>query len=374
VNDYYRAVSYGNLDIVAVNLPSALGWVRADSAYSYYVNGDNGVGPYPTNTQKLVEELVYAVDPFIDFSKYDNDGDNLVDALFVVHAGPGAEFTLSDDDIWSHAWATSYMVPTDNQGTKVFSYTIEPEYWLKPGDMTIGVFAHELGHTLFDLPDLYDRDNPESDDASSGLDEWSLMAAGSWLGPAGQYMYMGTSPAYPDAWSRARMGYASVVNISADVFDQPIVDAVAASQVYRLWINGIQGEEYFLIENRRRAGYDTYLPGEGLLIYHVDERQLYPSNEPPLNNNEWYPGHTDQGNYLVALEQADGLYELEQNDWADSGDPFPGSSLNRNFYGFSAPSSRTYSGSFTGVGVTNISAAGDTMWADLFVTPSQDSI
>jgi len=107
VHDYFKAVSYGVLDVVSVDLPSTLGWVRADSAYSYYVAGQNGLGPYPDpeepgapgNAQKLVEDAVAAVDGVVDFSQYDNDGDGYVDALFVVHAGPGAEYTGSDYDI-----------------------------------------------------------------------------------------------------------------------------------------------------------------------------------------------------------------------------------------------------------------------------------
>ncbi len=44
--------------------------------------------------------------------------------------------------------------------------------------MTCGVFAHEMGHAAFGLPDLYDTDN-----SSEGLGNWSLMAGGSWNGP-----------------------------------------------------------------------------------------------------------------------------------------------------------------------------------------------
>jgi hypothetical protein len=65
------------------------------------------------------------------------------------------------------------------------------------------------------------------------------------------------------------------------------------------------GSQYFLIENRQQSGYDTYLPGNGLIIYHIDDNVSG-------NDNEWYPGHTSSGHYQVALEQADNLYNLEK--------------------------------------------------------------
>ena len=87
LRDYYRAVSYNNLDIVTVNMPSSLGWKSAAQTYAYYVNGQNGTGTYPNNAQKMVEDAVALVDPVVDFSQYDNNKDGYVDALFVVHAG-----------------------------------------------------------------------------------------------------------------------------------------------------------------------------------------------------------------------------------------------------------------------------------------------
>jgi hypothetical protein len=237
---------------------------------------------------------------------------------------------------------------------------MEPEYWRSPGDMTIGVFAHELGHALFNLPDLYDRD-----ESSNGVDDWTLMASGAWLGPLDPYPYMGTSPAQPDAWCRIRMGYATSRNVTVDLHAEPVVNVSSSPDIYRLWTNGNAGNEYFLIENRQRTGYDQYLPGDGLLVYHIDE------SVTSQNDNEWYPGSTATGHYLVALEQADGEYDLEKGDWADGSDPFPGSTQNSEFYNFSSPSSRAYSGTHTGVFLTNISGSGDTMWVDLSVIPGQ---
>ena len=85
------------------------------------------------------------------------------------------------NDIWSHSWATTTSVSTGStnsagQPVYVTRYTTEPEMFTTPGDMTMGVFAHEYGHTRWGLPDLYDTDY-----TSEGIGTWSLMAAGSFL-------------------------------------------------------------------------------------------------------------------------------------------------------------------------------------------------
>jgi immune inhibitor A len=365
VRNYYNEVSYGQLDIVTVNLPSTVGWVTAPSTYAYYCNGQNGTGSYPQNCQKLCEDVVALVDASVDFSQYDNDDDGYVDALILVHTGPGAEFTLSDNDIWSHQWAT--FLPPLKDGVYIYNYCIMPEYWNSAGDITCGVFCHELGH-IFGLPDLYDTDSPAD---SYGIGKWSIMSYGSWNGPSG----MGDYPAHFDAWSRIQLGFTSYVNVTANMSDVNIISVENEGSIYRLWSSGGAGDEYYLVENRQKSGYDTYLPGAGLLIWHIDDSQS-------SNDNQWYPGHTGSGHYLVALEQADSLFELEKKLSAgNTGDPFPGSTSRTVFSPFTTPNSNTYDGENTYVSVSNISPSGATMTADFQVSfasgidnPSEQSL
>ena len=286
----------------------------------------------------------------MDYSEYDNDGDGYVDALFIIHSGTGAEYSGSTQDIWSHKWVTYSVLNLD--GVHLWEYTMEPEFWSSAGDMTLGVFCHELGHMLFDLPDLYD-----TDDDSEGLGNWSLMAGGSWNGPNG----LGGSPAFPDAYSHIRMGYVTPMVVDTNSINISIPAKESSATVYKLWKYAQSGAQYFLVENRQQTGYDSYLPGNGLLIYHVETAS---GNQ----NNQWYPGHTSYGHYLVALEQADGDYDLEQNlNRGDSGDPYPGSTDNRIFDENSVPDSKDYNGNTTFVEVINISNSSSNMTATLKV-------
>src|SRR5690606_32886289 len=96
-------------------------------------------------------------------------------------------------------------------------------------------------------------------------------------------------------------------------------------QVLLLWKNGVMGDEYFLVENRQRTGWDSALPAGGLLIYHCDDAVT------TQNDRQWWwtgsEGSTRGGHYVVALEQADGLFNLERvgtgsSNSGDAGDPF----------------------------------------------------
>lgn len=231
-------------------------------------------------------------------------------------------------------------------------YVIQPET-LGGGMQTMGVFAHEYGHAI-GLPDLYDTDG-----SSEGIGDWSLMAGGSW----NYVTRSGDRPAHMDAWCKYKLGWVMPTRVTGTLMNEPITQAATAADVYQLG-NGspvLLGGEYFLVENRQKAGFDAGLPGAGLLIWHIDESMT-------TNNSECYPGGPDCSiqHYHVALEQADNLWELGKNiDRGDTGDPYPGSTGNTSFTGSSSPNSNLYNGNPSNASVTNISTPGYTMTATL---------
>ena len=340
MRDYYLENSYGNFEVVG----EVSGWHRMPLDYSYYVDGQRGFGSYPRNAQKLTEDAVIAADPYVDFSQYDNDGpdgipdsgddDGYVDALFVVHAGPGYETSHDVDDIHSHAWVTSYDVPVD--GVYVWAYSQEPE------DGHIGVFCHELGHVL-GLPDFYDYGYD-----SRGAGYWSVMASGSWGGG-------GITPVHFDAYSKSLLGFATPIVPTGNLIDVLVPQVETNAVIYQVWTNGSPGAEYFMFENRQQTGFDVSVPGEGIVIYHVDE---------DTHGNDDQRCGSGSPHYELAVEQADGECDLEYyNNGGDAGDPWPGVGGSENpnyaFNLLSTPNTRAYSNSATGVSIYNIHMEGN---------------
>jgi M6 family metalloprotease-like protein len=118
--------------------------------------------------------------------------------------------------------------------------------------------------------------------------------------------------------------------------------------------------EYWLVENRRKTGFDTNLLGEGLLIWHVDEEVL---RAPFLGNR----GGTNGALRGLVLEEAEGVFDLNGAVYnvGEPADPFPGTSNNTSFTSVSAPNSNDNLGRPTQIQATGISAAGANMTATL---------
>jgi len=108
-----------------------------------------------------------------------------------------------------------------------------------------------------------------------------------------------------------------------------------------------------LVENRQKTGFDASLPGQGLLIWHIDETVATNTNE---------------NHYRIALMQADGKRDLEASrNRGDAGDAYPGTSGNKSFNATSTPGSKSYANVSTCVAVTGISAPSAVMTASLAV-------
>jgi hypothetical protein len=176
-----------------------------------------------------------------------------------------------------------------------------------------------------------------------------------------------------DPWSKYKLGWINPAVISGTQSNQPIAAANTAADVYQLLSGSPStGGEYFLVENRQKAGFDAGLPGSGLLIWHIDEAMATPYNTDNTDNtNECYPGGPSCAtqHYHVALVQSDNLWQLEKNvNRGDAGDPYPGTANKIFLNAASSPASNFYSGATSDVNVANISTSASVMTATLSVT------
>lgn len=370
MRDYYSEVSYGKFTISRSS--RVIGWLRMPHDYSYYIGDSFGFYPgnYPYSVQGLVMDACALADPLVNFAEFDENSDGIVDAIFIVHAGPGAEETGQKNMIWSHQWQLSNTgtgcpgAYQSSDGVAVDFYSMEPERLVSPAvRITCGVFVHEFGHQL-NLPDLYDRDY-----STNGLGWFCLMAGGSW-GRASSSDPPGSSPTHLCAWAKYQLGWVmpqAVERTGVTRLENHSLAASAASPAaVRLmedpggpdWEDNGSFGEYFLVENRYRTGFDRGLPGDGLLILHCDDTRRSVSGEQ--NDNERHP--------LVGIMQADGDEScLLKGTWGTAADLWKDDSAG--FGQSSTPASWDYQQNPTGVTVYQISGAGPSMTASFWIAP-----
>jgi M6 family metalloprotease-like protein len=301
MTDFYLENSYGNFRIEG----DVYGWFRMPLTYAQYVGSGNGMQGSAPNARTMAKDAVVAADPAVNFSLYDNDLDQYVEGVIVVHAGPGAEESGGSNTMWSHQWTINPAWLT-NDNVLVSNYLTGPEE-LYGSPTRIGVYCHEFGHILR-LPDLYDVG---WDPSRTGVGKWSLMGSGSWNGG-------GKTPAHFDSWCKNFLDslygvFGLTITLTANLQDVVLHSAVSDSVRYRIMLPGGNGKEYFMIDNRQQVGFDRALPGSGLMILHCDDN-LTGSNNTKAN-----------GHLRVGVEQADGLDHLGNNaNEGDGNDLFPG--------------------------------------------------
>jgi len=320
--DFFNENSYGQFNISGTIVPQ---WLNASENMSYYGEYEFQNSESEGNAQTLVREAVALAQPFVNYSHFDRDNDGDLDHLIMVHSGPtdesnGGGGPAGDDAIWSHRWAISAEY---RNGTRISGYAMQGE------GTPMGVFGHEFAHDL-GLPDLYDTDY-----SSSGIGHWGMMSGGSWLNG-------GDTPAQLCAWSKIFLGWVEPALPFAGEGEYNLSRVEDNASIMKIPIDGLGGREYFLLENRQNVGYDTYLPGHGLLIWHIDEDG----------------SQSNDAHRKVHLEEADNNNNPKQADdpWANT---------TSGFTNVSSPSSHNYDGAETHIGVTNISVSGDWMTFEL---------
>ena len=268
----------------------------------YY--GGNDRNEQDQRPAEMIIDACSLADDNIDFSLYDDDDDGYVDNVFVFFAG-GDEAENEDhpEYIWSHAWyiesGAGETLTLD--GKKIDSYACTAELTFNGRTNVlagIGTFCHEYSHT-FGLPDFYDTDYDENG-WTFGLWLWtSLMDGGNMNGN-------GHTPPYFNAIERELLGIAepTIINDDGVYTIEPIHHN---NQFYR--INTNTEGEYYLIECRERTGWDTYIGGSGILVYHIDR------SKDPLDRWTIHNTVNAYSDYLCAdIVEADGRLDVAQND------------------------------------------------------------
>ncbi len=395
-----------------------------------------GNGRSPEEIGRLWRELL--VDA-VEVASADPDGPDFAafDSYLVIHAGRGHE-TGQLNDIRS-----VFLRPEDldeHGGPVEAGGAVIREAWILPEAVDFrglggfnGLLAKFFGHQL-GLPGLsnFARGLP-------ALGGWSLMDAGPYregfvrVGDELESV-TGMVPPHPMAWSKARLGWIEPLEVRRDTVVQILAGdrpAVGGGEVHAVRVP-LSPTEYLLLENRQQRGrtghdlprevqwpdhfefswiepeeaelshritaaesdslagrgagvwlqadeYDAFVPGSGVLIWHVDEAVMAAAPPEGFNNERERPG--------LMLVEADGSRDIGnpffgRQDLVEGtrSDPFfsgsvPGVGTRmitgvRRFGADTAPATVTHTGLATGLEVEVLSEPEDRMSVRLRFTRS----
>lgn len=321
----------------------------------YY--GENKADGLDIRPAVMVEEACKAADKEqdIDFSLYDQDGDGNVDNVFVFYAGQNeAEHTDQTELIWAHQY---YIYQGEGislflDGKRIDRYACTSEISGDASLAGIGSFCHEFGHTL-GLVDFYDTDYDKEGGWAAGL--WwktSLM-------DGGNYNNNSATPPYLNCIERELLGLSEPVEIEEG--QTYILDPIHKNGTcYRLE-SGTEGE-YYLFECRSNEGWDRYIGGKGMLVYHIDKKAT--DRIGSITTSKWKANtvNSDLSHQCADLIEADGRTD----------EIFSNSELNGNIRGIFFPQDNVTAITTTGtpglsywygkvpdIAITGIKADGD---------------
>ena len=280
------------------------------------------------NPAEMVEKACrLAHDKGIDFSKYDDDNDGVVDNVFVFFSGEDEAEGAASECIWSHQWYLSQAgIPLSLNGKLIDSYACTSElsrrydsnYYYTLLMNGIGSFCHEYTHT-FGVPDLYDTDDIENGYSGGVWGSTSLMDYGS-------YNNNGNTPPYLNAVEReflftnengANIGPETITTDGAYT-----MEAISKGGTYYK-IETETKDEFFLLECRDNSGWDKYIGGSGMLVYHVDKTPAVINRWTLSNTLNAYSNHqcaevleadnrndsfTDRNEYISLLSNVSGIF------------------------------------------------------------------
>lgn len=323
-HDYFYDQSNGKFNAKF----DVIGPITLPHTYAYY--GKNGTDMWGNDAgdkdaTKAIYDACQMIDPDVDFSQYDLDGDGQVEMVYVIYAGFGENFGADKNTIWPHKYQLSAMGYNLNcDGVKVDTYACSAELFGYEGNTPcgIGTLCHEFGHVL-GLADHYNTSNS----SAYQLGRYDIMDYGSYNGDTN------TPPSY-NAFERLSLGW-----LTPDIIDEPAsnleLENIATSNKAFL-LESAKHDEFYLLENRQQTGWDAAIKGSGMMITHLSfEQSHWDSND--INNDD------DHRCFYLVCADNDSRYNEYAQKFTEEYDLYP-SNDNNSFTDISIPNSQTYQG------------------------------
>ena len=293
--DYFTACSQGQFTPQF----DVYGPYTLEHPYSYYGSNNQWTESDSNPRQMIVDACAAADANGVDFTLYDTDGDDIIDNVFVYYAGYNEAEGAEDNTIWPHR---SVVTEQNAQGSIVFDgktvydYACTSELSGNTGEKmaAIGTFCHEFGHVL-GLPDYYHTENSDT----KTLLYWDIMDRGSYLNESR------TPPLY-SSYDRFYLGWITPRELTSPEYlvlepltqADTVVDMSNKAFLVSETEHNMDGKspnpkEFFMVEYRKKVGWDAYLPSEGILFWHIDYNQRRWTQNTVNNYRSTHNGTTD---------------------------------------------------------------------------------
>lgn len=243
-----------------------------------YYGGNDAYGN-DKRPEEMAIDACRLLDDEVDFSSYDRDGDGVIDNVFIFYAGKGEHDSKVANAVWPHSWEISLARPDEEyifDGVKLNHYACTCEYpsgYKRPDG--IGTFVHEFSHVM-GLPDLYVT--TYSGGFTPG--EWSVM-------DQGPYNNDRLTPPNYSSYEKCALGWIDFLPFKEGRME--LTDLSTTNVAYALPTDN--ENEFYFFENRQQYGNDEFIPGHGMLVWHVDyDADIWAMN---IVNNKANHQHVD---------------------------------------------------------------------------------
>lgn len=317
VHDYFDQCSDGRFDLQF----EVYGPVMMPDSVRHYADDKN------LRAWQMVVNGCEQINDSVDFRRFDQDQDGCIDVVAVVYAGPGSNATTvsRQDAVWPHQWSVSYA-----GGPMMFVDDVQIDTYVCVNEMFggrpdgMGTFCHEFSHAL-GLNDHYGEKNANccTPDAYDVMDQ-------------GAYNLNGYRPAAYSAYERYEMGWLEPRRLNHQPAATLTLPPLTLQPEAFIYVVGDTHDdprdgEYYIFENRQPYLWDEYLPGQDMLVWHIDYNASRWNQRLP---NKW-PDHQ-----CVDLVEADGQYRSGGRFVQNASAPFPGSADHTSFTDDTEPAFR----------------------------------
>ncbi|WP_225834216.1 M6 family metalloprotease domain-containing protein [Streptomyces sp. NK08204] len=241
--EWFRTASYGRLDYRPET--PITDWLRMPKPFRAY--GIDRGAPFDPGYRQLVQDIVAAADPAVDFRSYDllnvlitpNAGPSALDTVLSVTFAGNTEAPVADG---VHVANASFVYSRQDDGSGAFART------------GYRVLPHENGHT-FGLPDLYTQEG------GGAVGHWDIMSE-DW-GANNDLL----------GWHKWKLGWLDASQVSCAVrpgSTEYTLTPLSRTGGPKLVFAPISNHSGYALELRAPGGNDETVCKPGILIYKID--------------------------------------------------------------------------------------------------------